>query len=508
MRMRNRAYDAVYAQNNAAHVRFVGSPDWFARAGAYAGADRSVFPILRADARARRELAGLHRDVQRARARLLPALAPSILASPNVASDEALLQRVMIRMDDPVARRRLARAWLTPLAARREDTNAVLSRLVESRWRTAAADGAASPLEASRAEDVALPPGADLTAFIARYAVDAAARRRALADAIGAANDGGASLLDYPALVWRQVRQHGPVQLLGKRAVDLARFLLGESLDCLVGTTRSPEGVLLSLSDGTGRVFGYVQLDLSLAGRVTCTESPASVAGDPVGRVLLRCTPSSRGLVTTYEAFFLFVHELGHAMAHVLGAARSRYRGPWSGLLYGPLVHAESVSTLTEKLALHPDLDKWFEIASPEEAASLRARQKVASLEFLKNEGRQVAVAWADCLAQGGGDRTERGPGEVLPGLPIGSWPPEWEIAPYLVTQLLARHPGAGGAVYLISNAYSCGVFETVRDQSFDGCVRSVGAYVNHALSHDQYPALGKLDGGPISRINLSTLND
>jgi hypothetical protein len=509
VRLRNRAYDYVYVQNNAMHLRFTGTPDWFGRATAYAGEDRAVFPLTRADARARRELNRLAQDVRRERAQMLPALASRILASSDTSSDEILLYRLMTRIDDSVARSRLARAWLAPAARRRGVATDILAGLVESRWLAAESAGAASPLNVSRSEDDTLPDADDLAAFVARYGRDAATRRRLLSDAVGAAGGGAEALVHYPSYVWQRVGRCPPVQLQVTRAVELARLLLEACLDSSVGTTWSTDGVLLSLRDREDRVFGHVQVDLSTAGRVACAESPLSRAGDTVGRVLLRCRPSPHGDVMAFEPFFLFAHEIGHALTHVVRASRSVYRGPWSGLVYGPVLHAETISTLTEKVALHPDLATWFRIGSLGEAAALRARQQVTALEFLKNEGAQVAVARVDCVALGGGDRAPRRDLDEVPReTEPSSWPSTGQIVSYFLTQLLARHPGAAGVAYLVSNAYSCGLFESFREQPFEACVRSIGACVAGALGRGCQPPLDELGSSPVSAVYLPALTE
>ncbi len=497
--LRNRAHDYVYVQNNSRHLRFTGTTAWFDWAVASSGADRAVYPLLRADSRARRLLRRLDNEVRMERARLLPGLSPMVMSATDAASAEMLLRRLLTRVDDPVARRRLARAWRAGGSSRWPAAVGILDELAELRRSAARAAGAACPADVSRLEDGTLPSADEVTAFVESYACDATTRHQLFVEALGAVGDDHDALTNYPVYVRQRVAGGPSPQLHVARAVELAARIIGTCLDGPIGTAWFADHVLLSLCDHEGLPVGHVQLDLSLGGRTVCADS---LVGSPVGRVLIRCAPSGTGPIMSYEAFFLFVHEIGHALTHVLRSAQSVYRGPWAGLTYGPVLHTESVSTLIEKVALHPDLASWFRLANHERAA-LSARQRLSALEFLRNEAVQVAVARADDQLHGPDARPVGTGGRT----PVDAcFPQAWQVAPYIVTQLAARHPGVGAVAYLVANAYSCTVFKPLRDGSFGTCLSSIAAEIAGVLLADRWPSPAIPASGPVSAVYLPAL--
>lgn len=507
-RLRNRAYDQVYVQNNAQFLKFAATPNWFAAAHAFAVNDCAVFPMVRVDAAARRSLNRLARCVRSERAALLPAVAQGILAT----ADDILLYRLLTSIESTEGRRRLARVWLEPVARHREATVGILSRLVEDRWQAACTAGLASPLDVSRMEDDTIPAPEVLRTFVTRYAKDACARRELLVETIsGDVAESANAMLGYPTYLRQRVGRRPPVHLSLLRSIELIRMLIEATLDGSVEVTWTQSAVLLRLHDDAGNVPGYIQVDLcttTARSRTACTESLVSTTGYVVGRVLARCTPSTSELTMTYESFFLFMHEIGHALTHVITAEHAIYRGPWSGLVYGQVVHTETISALTEKIALHPEIARFFRCTSPDETAALQERQNLRALEFLRSECEQVACARLDCALMSESSQSRNGLDESLLSMQeFEVWTTAaWQVVPFFLSQLFARHPGAAGVAYLVSNAQSCKFSELFRGESLETAVQSVATSVAEMVSGSPSSAIDELESDAVSAVYLPAL--
>ncbi|MFK0017407.1 hypothetical protein [Streptomyces sp. NPDC091027] len=365
------------------------------------------------------------------------------LGVPAAIGPDAAFARLIGGLDGSGTRTKLAAAWDRLSHKRLPDLAEAVDRVVEARWRRARAAGHASPLAATVRDSLLDESAAE--EFLTEYLMRAVATHRDLEAMVGEALGCPDDPMNHFAAYLKTLASGHRMPLIPLSAcVDTAAQVMQTVFGHNVARTDEEDAILLTLTSSDGLV-GVIQVDCVPATGAHPPDVPVNL---PIGRALARCRNTGQGRVLTFEAARILMHELGHAVNHVLLEPR---RPAPTGLEYLPVERLENLSAWFETWVLHPD----FAARVPEpERSGIPLAARIRSTEFLATQLQRAVVAMMDFRVH----RTETTVAgafqQVCEQFGVTGRCHLGDLLPYFGAPVFRVHPGLAGLCYLWSYAF------------------------------------------------------
>lgn len=463
VRVLNRLGDKVYAESNRDILTFEFAPGWpeGPERDGYCRDNNLAYPVP-GEAR--------HQETLR---RLSRAPAPFPLGE---------LQRER----EPAARRKLAARWVREYGPAGHAAQQVIGLIVSDRWERATESGLTSPLQAAGARWSMAHR--QVLAFLEAFRGEAMARRELLraSSADCPAGEPWDHWLDGPHAVRSALAGAQAGDVTVAHLVGLARWVCREVTQQEVRARRAQGCIILEFEAPVRDQLAAIQIDVSSGVVMACVEAELGASGTLVGRTLLRCHRTSQGPRVRLDRGYMFLHELGHALHHVLRAPKARGASRSGGLQYSSPIETEYAGCLLEKLALHPEYPSRVVSADPHASEdALRAGQRALAREYLLREAADATEALLDFRLHA--EYAECAPRDDGAAGLMSAYRPDGALAfaCRLVEPCFSRQPGWAGVSYIANYCLSALAVSDVIQQSFDVAVQRVCACVRAGLGED-----------------------
>lgn len=362
---------------------------------------------------------------------------------------EAAFARLLGGLGSAASRAKLAMAWNRLSEKHAADLIAAIEQVLDARWSRFHDLGHASPLEATLQRSSLTEAAAEQ--FLIDYLSHSIHGYREMENIVGEATgctDGPMNHFAAYLAVLASGHRMPLIPLL--TCVDTAIELIETMFDGRVVRKSGADAVVLYLRAANG-LSGLIQIDC-LPG--TGAHVPDLPVDGPIGRALARCRNTDQERTLTFEAAWSLMHEIGHAVGHVLLAPR------WPGLTgleYMPVERLENLSAWFEKWVFHPR----FSARVPEpERSRLPIAAQIKHAEFRATQLQRAIVALVDFRLH----RTRVGVQEAFQQISeefgIEGCYHIVDLLPHLGAPVFRVHPGLAGLCYLWSYAYGTEVFE------------------------------------------------
>lgn len=315
---------------------------------------------------------------------------------------EPVFQRVLARTDDPRVRSKLVRAWRIPRDRATAERTAAVDRLIRARWRNAAAAGIDSPLESTLATSGLTEQ--DVREFTGEYlarALEAGARlAERVRETTGAEGSPLADLGRYLKIsAGERALPLFPVEGVLRYAFDILAGL-GFSVDPVPEGPSDGVTVALRRGDDGHLPVGHLRFDLwPLSGRGDGDPHERSTGADGrfplTGHVLCRIRRDGDEAAMTFDAVHSLLHEIGHALDHLLTGSGSP---DLSGMDRLPPERVEGLSMWWEKWAYHPALEHALDLP-PDQREGLAVCRRIKAAEFARSDIDRAVIAAVDLEA-------------------------------------------------------------------------------------------------------------